>query len=130
MFGAVSALGDVVYESARSIIGPFLAHFGATAVVVGVVTGIGEAVALVFRLFTGRIADRTQRPWPQTILGYTLTMVCVPLIALSSGLAVAALLYNGERFGKAVRAPSRACGSPHPTPSHTTRRRMSPLPSS
>jgi predicted MFS family arabinose efflux permease len=29
------------------------------------------------------------------------------LIALSSGLSTAALLYNGERFGKAVRAPSR-----------------------
>jgi MFS family permease len=106
-FGVVSALGDVVYETARSMIGPFLAHFGATAFVVGVVTGIGEAVALVLRLFSGRITDRTQRPWPQTILGYALTMVCVPLIALSSGLAMAAALYNGERFGKAVRAPSR-----------------------
>src|SRR4051812_20224130 len=106
-FGLVSALGDVVYESARSIIGPFLAHFGATAALVGVITGIGEAVALVSRLFTGRLADRTSRPWPQTIVGYALTMVCVPLIAVSSGLALAALLYNGERFGKAVRAPSR-----------------------
>jgi MFS family permease len=106
-FGVVSALGDVVYESARSIIGPYLAGFGASAFVVGVVTGIGEAVALVFRLFSGRLADRTQRPWPQTIVGYTLTMVCVPLIALANGLAVSSLLYNGERFGKAVRAPSR-----------------------
>jgi MFS family permease len=106
-FGLVSAFGDFVYEGARSVIGPFLAHLGASAVVVGVVTGIGEAVALVFRLFTGRLADRTGRPWPQTILGYALTMVCVPLIAVSSGLSTAALLYNGERFGKAVRAPAR-----------------------
>lgn len=107
LFGVVSALGDVVYESARSIIGPFLGHLGATAVVVGVVTGAGEAVALVLRLFTGGIADRTGRPWPQTVLGYALTMACVPLIALSNGLVLAAFLYNGERFGKAVRAPSR-----------------------
>src|SRR4051812_42692600 len=106
-FGLVSALGDVVYESARSIIGPLLADFGATAAIVGLITGIGEAVALGFRLFSGRLADRTSRPWPQTIVGYALTMLCVPLIALSSGLAVAALLYNGERFGKALRAPSR-----------------------
>ena len=106
-FGLVSALGDFVYEGARSIIGPYLGHLGASAFVVGVVTGIGEAVALVFRLFTGRFVDRTQRPWPQTILGYALTMVCVPLLALSGGLASASLLYNGERFGKAVRSPSR-----------------------
>jgi predicted MFS family arabinose efflux permease len=34
-------------------------------------------------------------------------MICVPLMALSGGLTAAAALYNGERFGKAVRSPSR-----------------------
>ena len=106
-FGLVSALGDFVYEGARSVIGPFLATYGASAAVVGLVTGIGEAVALVFRLFTGPLSDRTGRPWPQTIVGYALTMVCVPLMALSGSLGAAAGLYNGERFGKAVRSPSR-----------------------
>jgi MFS family permease len=106
-FGFVSALSDFVYEGARSVIGPFLAHLGASAALVGLVTGIGEAVALVFRLASGRLADRTGKPWPQTIVGYALTMLCVPLLAVSSGLSTAALLYNGERFGKAVRAPSR-----------------------
>src|SRR6059058_5233671 len=101
--GVVSALSDVVYEGGRSVIGPFLATFGASAAVVGLVTGIGEAVALVFRLFTGPLSDRTGRPWPQTIVGYALTMICVPLMALSGGLTAAAALYNGERFGKAVR---------------------------
>src|SRR5205823_1545824 len=66
-FGAVSALSDVVYEGARSIIGPLLATFGASATAVGVVTGIGEGVALVLRLVTGPVSDRTGRPWPQTI---------------------------------------------------------------
>src|SRR3954453_2011794 len=106
-FGLVSALGDFVYEGARSIIGPFLAHLGASAAVVGIVTGAGEACALVLRLFTGRLADRTGRPWPQTIVGYGLTMLCVPLIALSNGLALAAPVYNGERVGKAGPPPSR-----------------------
>jgi len=106
-FGIVSALGDVVYEGARSIVGPFFATFGASAAMIGIITGIGEAVALVLRLLTGPFSDRTGRPWPQTIVGYALTMVCVPLMALTGGLAPAALLYNGERFGKAVRTPSR-----------------------
>lgn len=106
-FGLVSALGDIVYEGARSVIGPYLATFGASAATVGVVTGIGEAVALVLRLGTGPLSDRTGRPWPQTIVGYALTMVCVPLLALAGGTTSAAMLYNGERFGKAVRSPSR-----------------------
>ena len=100
-FGLVSALGDVVYEGARSIIGPFLGQLGASAVQVGLITGTGEAVALVLRLFTGRLIDRTGKPWPQTIAGYALTMACVPLIALAHGLWAAGLLYNGERFGQA-----------------------------
>src|SRR3954468_15496022 len=106
-FGVVSALSDVVYEGARSVIGPFLRDLGATAAVVGLVTGIGEAVALVLRLGTGHLADRTGKPWPQTIAGYALTMLCVPLMALSPGLATASFLYNGERFGKALRSPAR-----------------------
>jgi MFS family permease len=106
-FGAISALADVVYEGARSVIGPYLGTLGATAAIVGLVTGAGEAVALVMRLFTGRLSDRTGRPWPQTIAGYALTAGCVPLIGLTGSLTGAALLYNGERLGKAVRTPAR-----------------------
>ncbi len=106
-FGIVSGLADVVYEGARSIIGPFLGGLGASAAAVGLITGVGEAAALVLRLFTGRISDRTGRPWPQTIAGYALTVVCVPLIGVTGGLTGAALLYNGERVGKAVRTPAR-----------------------
>jgi MFS family permease len=106
-FGVVSALADVVYEGARSIIGPYLGSLGATAAVVGLITGAGEAAALILRLFTGRIADRLGKPWPQTVLGYALTAICVPLLAVSGGLTAAGLLYNGERVGKAVRTPAR-----------------------
>ncbi|BEP13815.1 MFS transporter [Acidothermaceae bacterium B102] len=106
-FGSVSALADVVYEGARSVIGPYLATLGASAALVGLITGLGEAAALVLRLFTGRVTDRTRRPWPQTILGYAMTAVCVPLLALTHGLWAAGLLYNGERTGKAVRTPAR-----------------------
>ncbi|HEX4728932.1 MAG TPA: MFS transporter [Jatrophihabitans sp.] len=106
-FGVVSALADMVYEGARSIIGPYLASLGAGAFAVGLITGAGEAAALVLRLVTGRLADRTGRPWPQTITGYALTAVCVPLLAITGSLTAAGLLYNGERVGKAVRTPAR-----------------------
>jgi MFS family permease len=106
-FGIVSALADVVYEGARSIIGPYLGSLGASAAVVGLVTGAGEAAALVLRLFTGRLVDRIGKPWPQTLIGYAMTALCVPLLAVAGGLTAAGLLYNGERVGKAVRTPAR-----------------------
>lgn len=112
-FGVVSLAADMVYEGARSMYGPLLASLGATAVVVGVVTGAGEAMALVLRLVFGPLADRTGRYWALTILGYGLTAVCVPLLAVTPfvgvlGLALAAVLILLERGGKAVRSPSKS----------------------
>ena len=106
-FGVVSMLADVVYEGARSITGPYLATLGATAVMVGFITGFGEAVALVLRLGTGPLADRTRKYWPLTIAGYALTVLAVPLLALASSLWQASALVIVERFGKAVRTPAR-----------------------
>jgi MFS family permease len=93
--------------------GPVLAALGASAVVVGVVTGAGEAMALVMRLVFGPAADRTGRYWALTITGYALTAVCVPLLWFSprlgsAGLAFAVVLILLERLGKAVRSPSKS----------------------
>ena len=49
-FGLVSMAGDLVYEGARSITGPYLESLGASALLVGIVTGVGEGAALVLRL--------------------------------------------------------------------------------
>jgi MFS family permease len=106
-FGVVSLLGDLVYEGGRSITGPYLATLGASATVVGVVSGAGEAVALVLRLGTGRASDRTGRRWALTIAGYAITVVSVPLMAVAHAVAPASALVVSERFGKAVRSPAR-----------------------
>jgi MFS family permease len=106
-FGVVSLLADFVYEGARSVAGPFLADLGASAALVGFITGAGEAVALVFRLFTGRLSDRSGRHWALSIAGYVITIVAVPLLALAQVLWQASALVVAERFGKAVRTPAR-----------------------
>ena len=107
VFGVVSGLADFVYEGARSIVGPYLATFGASAALVGVVTGFGEAVALVFRLVSGRWSDRTGRHWALSIAGYAITVVSVPLLGVGGPLGLVCLLVVAERFGKAVRTPAR-----------------------
>ena len=112
-FGVVSLFADAVYEGARSITGPLLASLGASALLVGVVTGAGEALALVLRLVFGPRVDRTGGYWSMTLSGYALTAVCVPALALSpflgaAGLAVACVLVLAERTGKAVRSPAKS----------------------
>jgi MFS family permease len=112
-FGFVSLAADMVYEGARSMYGPILAALGASGLVVGLVTGAGEAMALVLRLVFGPIADRTGRYWSLTVIGYGLTAVCVPLLWFaprlgSAGLAFAIAMILLERLGKAVRSPSKS----------------------
>ncbi len=112
-FGVVSLAADMVYEGARSVTGPFLASLGASALVVGLVTGAGEAAALGFRMFSGPLADRSGRYWSWTVAGYAMTVVCVPLMAVApfvggAGLVLASTLVILERTGKAVRSPSKS----------------------
>ncbi|MER6738398.1 MFS transporter [Streptomyces puniciscabiei] len=106
-FGTVSLLADVVYEGARSITGPLLASLGASALVVGVVTGAGESAALGLRLVSGPMADRTRRFWGLAIAGYALTVVSVPLLGVAGVLWAACVLVIAERVGKAVRSPAK-----------------------
>ncbi|MFE9448906.1 MFS transporter [Streptomyces sp. NPDC006739] len=106
-FGTVSLLADFVYEGARSVTGPLLASLGASALVVGVVTGAGEAAALGLRLLSGPLADRTRRFWGLAIAGYALTVVSVPLLGVVGVLWAACVLVIAERVGKAVRSPAK-----------------------
>src|SRR4051794_7391895 len=112
-FGLVSLFADAVYEGTRSVTGPLLASLGASALLVGLVTGVGESLALVLRLPFGTRVDRSGGYWPATIAGYALTAVCVPLLAVNpflgaAGLAVGCLLVLAERTGKAVRSPAKS----------------------
>ncbi len=107
LLGAVSLFGDMTYEAARSIIGPYLAILGASAAVVGVVAGLGEFIGYGFRVVSGLVSDRTRRYWAITILGYFVSLAAVPALALAGSWPAAAALMTAERFGKAVRNPAR-----------------------
>ncbi|MFG2518323.1 MFS transporter [Streptomyces sp. NPDC048527] len=106
-FGTVSLLADFVYEGARSVTGPLLASLGASAAVVGVVTGAGEAAALLLRLGSGPLADRSGRFWGWAIAGYALTVASVPALGVTGVLWAACALVIAERVGKAVRSPAK-----------------------
>ncbi|MGI3222687.1 MFS transporter [Streptomyces sp. GTA36] len=114
-FGTVSLFADFMYEGARSVTGPLLASLGASALVVGVVTGAGEAAALGLRLVSGPLADRTRRFWGLAIAGYALTVVSVPLLGVAGVLWAACALVIAERVGKAVRSPAKDTMSSHAT---------------
>ncbi len=106
LLGLVSLFGDITYEGARSVTGPFLSTLGAGAAVVGLVAGLGELLGYALRLISGYMADRTGRYWVFVFIGYGL-LLSIPLLALSGYWEVAAVLIILERLGKAIRTPAR-----------------------
>lgn len=115
MLGLVSLFADATYEGARSIAGPYLAVLGASAAMVGIVSGFGELVGYGLRSLFGYISDRTGKYWTMTILGYALNLLAVPLLALAERWEIAAFLMIAERMGKAVRTPARDTMLSHAT---------------
>jgi len=107
LLGLVSLFADMTYEAARSIVGPYLLFLGATATSVGFAVGFGEFVGYAFRLLSGYLTDKTQRYWLFVILGYAINLLAIPALALANTWQLAITLIILERFGKALRAPSR-----------------------
>jgi MFS family permease len=106
LLGLVSLFGDITYEGARSITGPFLSILGASAVFVGLVSGVGEFLGYALRLVFGWLSDKTERYWLFAFIGYGL-LVSIPLLAFVGQWQIAAFLIIMERMGKAIRSPSR-----------------------
>lgn len=107
LLGVVSLFSDMVYEGARSIIGPYLAILGASGTAVGFIAGFGEALGYTLRVFSGWLVDRSERYWSIAILGYVLNFIALPMLALVTTWQMAAVLIIIERIGKAIRTPSR-----------------------
>lgn len=105
--GLVSLFADMTYESARSIIGPFLSTLGASAAVVGAISGIAESAGYGFRGLFGYLSDKIHRYWLLVFIGYFINLIAIPLLAFAQNWQMAAGLMILEKIGKAIRVPPR-----------------------
>ncbi len=106
LMGIVSLLADVVYEGARSVIGPFLATLYVSATLVGFISGFSEFIGYASRILFGFTADKTKKYWFHTFVGYGL-IFSIPLLAFTKRWEIVAILLILERLGKAIRTPAR-----------------------
>ncbi|MEM2082011.1 MAG: MFS transporter [Candidatus Bathyarchaeia archaeon] len=104
--GIVSMLGDIVYESGRGVAPDYLMFLGASALLVGIVSGAGEFLGYGARLISGSLSDRSKAYWLFIFAGYGL-ILAIPLMGFTFSLEIVILLLLLERLGKALRSPSR-----------------------
>ncbi|MEO0224172.1 MAG: MFS transporter [candidate division WOR-3 bacterium] len=105
--GIVSLFADITYEGARSVIGQYLFVLGSSSLFVGFIAGFGEFIGYFLRILFGYLADKTRNYWSFMIIGYSLNVLSVPLLAFTDNYIIAGILVLLERLGKAIRTPSR-----------------------
>lgn len=106
--GFVSLLMDVSSEMVHSLLPVFLVSaIGASALVVGVIEGLAEALALIVKVFSGALSDFWGKRKGLAVIGYGLGALSKPLFALApgAGLVLAARLL--DRTGKGIRGAPR-----------------------
>ena len=106
IFGIISMMGDVVYETARSANSQYLNLLSISAAQVGLIFGIGEFLGYFLRLIAGVLSDKSGRYWPFMFLGYGMLLV-VPLIGFTMNWNILVVLILMERIGKALRSPAK-----------------------
>ena len=106
--GVVSLFMDASSESIHGLLPLFLTvTLGASAATVGLIDGVGEAVASITKMFSGALSDRIGRRKPLVLLGYGLAALSKPLFPLAGSAAVVFAARFADRFGKGVRGAPR-----------------------
>ncbi len=106
--GLVSLLMDTSSELIHSLLPVFLVSaLGASAVVVGLIEGIGEATAAITKVFSGVLSDRLGKRKLITAVGYGLAAASKPIFALAGSPAWVLGARFVDRVGKGIRGAPR-----------------------
>jgi MFS family permease len=105
--GLVSLLTDVSSEAIFPLLPAFLATLGASNAFIGLVEGSAELVASVLKYLTGVVADRRTRLKPLVLVGYGISTVVRPLVALALAPWHVLAVRVGDRIGKGIRTSPR-----------------------
>ncbi len=106
--GLTSLLMDASSEMIHALLPVFLTGtLGASALIVGLVEGLGEAVAAVCKLLGGAFSDRLGRRKPVVVAGYGLAAIAKPLFALALSPAMVIAARVMDRIGKGLRGAPR-----------------------
>jgi MFS family permease len=106
--GLVSLFMDVSSEMIHGLLPLFLTGtLGASALIVGLIEGAGEALALITKVFSGALSDRMGKRKPLVVLGYGLAAVTKPVFALAGSVPLVLGARLSDRLGKGIRGAPR-----------------------
>ena len=107
LMGLVSLFTDISSESIQSIIPLFILEIGGSTTILGLISGVTNAIANILKGITGWMSDKINKRKPFIVAGYTLSNLSKPLIGLSPSWGMVLGLKTTDRIGKGLRTSSR-----------------------
>ncbi|MFN7117261.1 MAG: MFS transporter [Saprospiraceae bacterium] len=119
ILGLVSLFTDFASEMLYPIMPLYLREIGFSMVLIGFLEGVAEAVAGLSKGYFGRLSDAWNRRLPFVQLGYTLSALSKPMMAILITPLWIFLARTLDRLGKGFRTGARdALLSSYTTPQH------------
>ncbi len=108
ILGVVSFLTDVSSEMVYPLVPLFLTSvLGAPLAAVGLIEGLAEGAASLFKTVGGWASDRLRMRKPLVFVGYVISAAAKPLLAAAYVWPVVLLIRFGDRTGKGIRTAPR-----------------------
>jgi len=108
LFGFTSLVNDFASEMIYPLLPAFVTQtLGGGALALGILDGVADAVAALFKLVSGYLAERPRLRGPLVVAGYAIAAVIRPLIAAAGTAWHVIALRGTDRVGKGIRAAPR-----------------------
>lgn len=106
--GIVSLFNDIASEMIFPILPIFLTGtLGVPIAAVGLIEGLAEASASIFKVLSGWLSDRTGKRKIFVVIGYTLSAFSKLLFGFAHSWHTALVARTSDRFGKGIRTAPR-----------------------
>jgi MFS family permease len=106
--GFVSLLTDFSSEMIYPLLPVFISQvLGASPAALGIIEGVAESTASLFKLLSGYWSDRTHKKKPFILFGYSASSFTRPLIGLTQTWPQILILRFFDRVGKGLRSSPR-----------------------
>jgi len=107
IMGLVSFFTDISSETIQSILPLFIFEIGGTGLILGLISGVSDAIANILKGITGWLSDKINKRKPFVVLGYSISNLSKPFIGFSPSWEFVLGLKATDRVGKGLRTSSR-----------------------
>ena len=107
LLGLTSLFMDMSSEMVYPLIPLYLASFGTTPIIIGLIEGIAESLAALLRVFSGWWGDKTGHEKQLTLAGYSASLLYKLLLYFSTGWVGVLIARVADRAGKGIRTAPR-----------------------